>query len=327
MGVSKRTPPSSVTAFYFVEALRMVGEVAAILGESTDSEKLNYEHQVALKAYHQRYFNATVGCYSPVDGIAPYGSQTSNAMALVLDAMPDKTTRDKVGECLVKAVEEREVHLTGGIVGMVVLFPALQAIGRGDLAIEILRQDTYPGFGHMLQQGLTALCENWQCQSHMTGGGSMNHIMFGAFDGWLVTGVAGLDTRDDVGHGGWRVVQFGPTHGAYDLVGSAMGRVDTRFGEASISWSYDAAQKQIHTNVTVPVGAVGVWSVPLSLPHPHRALQRLATPDASLLWSATPTSEGDLNARYNVSRAWSEAAPVLEVSVVSGQHHLIAHYA
>jgi hypothetical protein len=66
---------------------------------------------------------------------------------------------------------------TTGVVGIAWLFPALDAAGYSDTALEILLNDGYPSLGHMAHQNMTTLCENWACTFHEAGGGSQNHIM------------------------------------------------------------------------------------------------------------------------------------------------------
>ena len=62
------------------------------------------------------------------------------------------------------------------------------------MALSILLTDSYPSFGHMLVENMTTLCENWKCGFHDPGGGSQNHIMYGAFDAWMVTALGGMST-------------------------------------------------------------------------------------------------------------------------------------
>ena len=38
------------------------------------------------------------------------------------------------------------------------------------MAVSSLTTDAYPGFGHMVANNMTTLCENWKCGFHDPGG-------------------------------------------------------------------------------------------------------------------------------------------------------------
>jgi hypothetical protein len=96
-GTSGLTPPSAVTAFYHVLATSYMSEMATVLGNTKDAAAFVARHTKILAAYHARFYDASVGGYSPcVEGavIPPpckvcimhcystsgNGSQTSNSM-------------------------------------------------------------------------------------------------------------------------------------------------------------------------------------------------------------------------------------------------------
>ena len=82
----------SVTAFYHVLAAKQLAEIAEALGMHADSEKWAKQHAAGQAAYHARFYDASVGGYSPCvstlktscHNTSARGSQTSNSMALAL---------------------------------------------------------------------------------------------------------------------------------------------------------------------------------------------------------------------------------------------------
>lgn len=150
-GAGHITPPGAVTAFYYVYALGLMVEISSVLGETADVEAYNKSHAQAVGYFHTRYFNAVTGGYAPT-AAAPHGSQTSNAMALMLGAPPTPAIRARVADLLAADVIANGNHSTGGIVGQAWTYAALDGAGRGDLGLAALRQDTYPSFGRMVEQ-------------------------------------------------------------------------------------------------------------------------------------------------------------------------------
>eukprot|EP01044_Picomonas_judraskeda_P010835 COSAG03_NODE_1427_length_4098_cov_2.188797_4_plen_219_part_00 len=157
-GGCPRTPADSVSAFYFVQALGFLSEIATVIGKDADAAAWTKEHLAGVEAWHHKYYNATVGTYSPC-AAEPFGSQTSNAMALALNAPPDQATRAKVISRLVENIAANDGRFTFGIVGSAWLFPMLEQSGHGDIGLDILLTDSYPSFGHMLVENMTTLCD------------------------------------------------------------------------------------------------------------------------------------------------------------------------
>ena len=171
-----RTPPGSVTAFYYVYALELMSEIAGALGKADDAGKYKAQHARAVSAFHHRYYDANAGGYCVVPDQAPHGSQTSNSLAIALGAPPDEGVRARVAAALVDDILKNNNHSTGGIVGMAWTYKVLNDLGLGDYGLSMLLQDTFPSFGRMVQQNATTLCESWLCTAFDAGGGSLNHV-------------------------------------------------------------------------------------------------------------------------------------------------------
>ena len=77
-GPCPRTPADSVTAFYYVQALGFLAEIAEVVGKPSDAASWATQHTAAVSAYHKRYYSEALGTYSPC-AAEPLGSQTSNS--------------------------------------------------------------------------------------------------------------------------------------------------------------------------------------------------------------------------------------------------------
>ena len=150
-GPLPHSPANQIGAFYYVQGLGFLAELAQVLRK--DPSEWSTLHQKARAAFHRRFFDANVYGYSPTQrsGNQPAeisGSQTSNAMALALNAPPDSETRARVLRSLVNnVVFENDFHLTVGIMGVHWVLSTLVEAGRGDVALRVMMADTFPSFG------------------------------------------------------------------------------------------------------------------------------------------------------------------------------------
>ena len=174
-GSSSLTPQSSVTAFVHVLAMEYMSTIASALGNTADAAKWTKLHKHGQEMYHLRYFNASVGGYSPcIGGMAPpgmsshnpkepmsnrschgtssRGSQTSNAMALALGAPPTPAIAKVVADNLAADVRGFGNKTTCGITGLAWMLPQLEKFGHGELALAILKGDQV-----RVQEGLRAI--------------------------------------------------------------------------------------------------------------------------------------------------------------------------
>lgn len=70
-GSSQLTPRDAVTAFHHVLAMKYMAEMATALGKTADAAELMANHTRGVAAYHKRYYNETVGGYSPCAEFVP----------------------------------------------------------------------------------------------------------------------------------------------------------------------------------------------------------------------------------------------------------------
>jgi alpha-L-rhamnosidase len=210
------TPPAAATAFFHVLAMQYLAVLSQAVGRpANETAYWAQRHSTGQQAYHARFYNATAGGYSPcvgdVDskcfGTSSHGSQTSNAMALMLGAPPSAAVAAAVAASLAADVVSFGNRTTSGVVGMGPLFPALDEWGYDALALAVLRGDRFPSIGFMAAQNWTTLCENLGCTAHDPAASSGNHIMLGAFDAWLVQALGGLDSVVNGTTGGWEHIK------------------------------------------------------------------------------------------------------------------------
>jgi alpha-L-rhamnosidase len=248
------TPTDFVATAFFARSVQLTQRAAAVLGHTADAARLAGLHAAIRAAFVQRWI-------AP-DGTIGWGSQTSYALALAFDLVPDEFRAAAAGH-LVADVEARDEHISTGFLGTPYVLGALAGAGRTDLAYRVLEQRTYPSWGYMLTRGATSIWERWNAiavdgELQDPSANSFNHFALGSIGDWLYGSVGGL-APDDRGPGYQRFV-VRPTPGGTLTSGGAT--IATAYGRAADRWTTSGGRPAIA--VAVPVNAVAEVHVPLA---------------------------------------------------------------
>ena len=179
-GWPRNTPvPLVATAIYYYD-ITILEKIAALLGKTRDAERYSDLACDVRSAFNKEFFHADANCYAT-------GSQTSNAMPLVLGLVPEDRA-DAVLENLIADVRVHNNHLTVGEVGLRFLLLALANGKRSDVIFDMASRTDPPSYGFQVKQGATALTEMWDPRT----GFSQNHCMMGHIEEWFFQGLGGI---------------------------------------------------------------------------------------------------------------------------------------
>lgn len=227
--VAKKTPLDLVSTWFYYHDVLIFSEICSLLGRQAEAREYK-ELTAQIKAAFNRTF-LQKGQYKairqgPVDRLP---DQTANALPLYLDLVPEEDREEVLNNLITSIVTHHDYHLDTGLIGTRFLLDVLSKSGRQDIALKIILQDTYPGWGYMIREGATSLWERWE---KLTGPGmnSHNHIMFGSVDAWFYKNLAGLELIEP----GWRVFQVKPY--APEEISQVRARINTIQGEIAVSW-------------------------------------------------------------------------------------------
>jgi alpha-L-rhamnosidase len=237
----EKTPGSIVSSFYYFYDVKVLAEIAGVLGKEQDAEMYSVLADAVKTAFHKEYFDPKTNSYAN-------GTQTANTLPLFLDLVPQSLRGAVWGSLFDNVVYENNSHLTTGIIGTKYIMELLTAMNASDLAYDIATQTTYPSWGYMIENGATTLWELWQLRQ----GPSMNshnHPMFGSVGAWLYKALAGINMAP--GSVGYRKIRIAPQM-VRDLRYAA-GSVRTLRGVVFSSWSRD--DRSVRLEVTIPVGS------------------------------------------------------------------------
>ena len=164
------TWPACLSTPYYVEYCGIMGGFATNLHREDDVKYFKDEINTVTKAYNARYFDSVSGCYAN-------NTVTANILPLafwmvgpdyehsVLEHIVEKTEKDFVG------------HVSTGVVGIQHLMRTLTDYGRGDLALRMATDTTYPSWGYMVKNGATTIWELWNGDTGDPAMNSGNHVM------------------------------------------------------------------------------------------------------------------------------------------------------
>lgn len=243
-----RTPGPLVSTGHFYLLATLLSRIAHALGRESDSLRFATDAQSIRHAFNAAFYDSELMCYGT-------GNQACNALALYFDMVPDEHVGSTVA-ALVGDIEAHDKHLTTGNLCTKYVLEALVDHGHADLALELVRQNTYPSWGYMLERGATTIWERWE---EATGDGmnSHNHPMYASVGAWFYRRLAGIQVPDD-SIGMSRVV-FQPEL-ALDL-GSASASLLTVRGPLRCAWQRTTSGT-IVVSLDVPVGTASELRLP-----------------------------------------------------------------
>ena len=221
-----------IATAYFAENTRMMAEMAAVMGETTQAAQWS--------ALVPQIRAAFVSAYRNADGSIYQGTQTAYALALGMDMIADPTQRAQTAEKFIAKLAADNHHLRTGFLGAPWLLPALSKIGRDDLAMRILLNEDYPSWGFPISMGATTMWERWNSIQPSGEFGpvdmnSFNHYAYGAVGDWMFGNLGGIQALEP----GYRATRIAPLIG-YGGLTSARATQRTAFGRLVSEWSKTA---------------------------------------------------------------------------------------
>ena len=180
--IDPKPEAAGATAHYY-QAARLAAAMANQLGKSDEALTYTRLAETIRAAFVAKFIDA--------DGKVDIGTQGAQSFALYMELVPD-ALRDKAFDRLVsEIVNTHKGHLSTGIFATKYMLDQLTRSGRADLAYGIVNQNTFPGWGYMLENGATTMWECWKKEEMIY---SHNHPMFGSVSEWFYKALAGINS-------------------------------------------------------------------------------------------------------------------------------------
>lgn len=214
---------------------------AEVLGEKADEQTFRALANRTRDAFHKKYYNTEAGSY---------GDYGCNIYALVMGGMPD-AQRERVIKALRKEIAEtHDGHINTGYLATKFFFETLTDCGLHDIAVEAMRKEDYPSYGHWIKQGATTTWEQWDGQN------SHNHPMFGSGLTWFYRRLAGVCA--DPAEPGYRHIILRP----YPVDGLENVHYSYRTPYGTVLSDLTQTSEGSTLKVTVPVGSRATLYLP-----------------------------------------------------------------
>jgi alpha-L-rhamnosidase len=252
LNINAPTPADVICTAYFAYSTHLTARAAEALGKTDDAAKWNALFDQIKAAFNKAYV-------SP-DGVILGDTQCGYVMALDFDLLdPDKAAL--AANNLAKNIEARGWHLSTGFVGTKDLMLALAKIGRNDIALRLIHNDTYPSWGFSIKQGATSIWERWDGWTPEKGFqdpkmNSFAHYSFGAVYQWMVENLGGIRTDGPA----YKNIVIAP------VLDEKLGRARVTYhcvhGEIESSWKRTA--KGLEMDITIPANTTARVAIPAS---------------------------------------------------------------
>jgi hypothetical protein len=243
---SQLTPVSlTATAMYYYDNW-ILAHTAELLGKRDEAKQFDKLASDIRNAFNKEFYTPEAGQYAT-------GSQTANAMPLVLNIV-EPQNRKSVIEAVVADIRKRGNALTSGDVGYRFLLCALAMEGYSSVIYDMNNQSERPGYGYQLKMGATSLTEKWN--AGVGSFGSQNHFMLGQINEWFFHDLAGIGVEPD--GAGFRKIVIKPM-----VVGDVTwvkGSYKSVSGLISSEWRRD--NKQFILDISIPANTTAKVYIP-----------------------------------------------------------------
>lgn len=242
----RRTRAAVISTPYYCYLSGKMAKFAEILGYTDDAEYFKNEVSASTEAYNSKYLNHQIWRYDN-------NTVTANILPLFFGMVP-KGHEDDVFENIVNRTEDlHDGHVSTGVVGIQFLMRTLTKYGRGDLALQIATNDTYPSWGYMVRNGATTIWELWNGNTADPSMNSGNHVMLlGDLILWEYEYLGGIRALEP----GYKKIQLKPYPiDGLDFVNCAYNSVS---GRIESNWKRDG--NHFEWEITIPANTEAeVW--------------------------------------------------------------------
>jgi alpha-L-rhamnosidase len=188
LSIGADTPKDVICTAYFAHSTQLLGQAAEVLGKTDDEVKYRHLFTRIKTAFNRAYV-------AP-DGRIKGDTQACYVMAIAFGLVDGEDAR-RAAAYLVDDIEKRGDHLSTGFIGTKSLMHALSRIGRHDVALRLLHNDSFPSWGFSIKHGATSIWERWDGWTPAKGFqdpgmNSFAHYSFGAVYQWIFENIAGI---------------------------------------------------------------------------------------------------------------------------------------
>jgi alpha-L-rhamnosidase len=216
--------------------------IAQVLGKTADAGRYAQKKSELQRLIHQSYFDAAKNSYAT-------GTQIDLAYPMLSGVVPEGLT-NAVMQSLVTETQNRDGHLSTGLVGIPVLTEWTVRNQATDLMYSMLKKKDYPGYLYMIENGATTTWEHWN------GERSRIHNCYNGIGSWFYQAVGGIRQEENVAAYQKVLIQPQVPQG----ITWAKTFKETPYGKVAVNW--ELTGKTMKLNVEIPVGVEAEVELP-----------------------------------------------------------------
>ncbi len=169
-----------VNSCFISECLADMEQMARLTGRTDDAQRFAAWRQKLNASIHRHFYHPETHTYAN-------GTPLDQSYALLMDIPPDSATATAVKAQLLKDCHGKyKNHIAVGLVGVPVFTEWCIRERQTDLMATLLRQEDYPGYLHMINNGATTTWESWDGhRSHV-------HNCYNGVGIWFYQALAGI---------------------------------------------------------------------------------------------------------------------------------------
>lgn len=233
---------------HYLQCARIMATFASVMGDADNQKKYqaladNLKKQVKAKFWDQAVKEKI-------------NRQTLFSALIYHGIVPDSEIEAAKDSLLLAVKNGPAGHFNTGIFGTKYVLESLSKTGSADLVFDIVNSTTYPGWGHMIDNGATTIWETWKESDNVY---SNNHPMFGTVTEWYYRWLGGI--RPDPESPGFKTFVLGPTvPEGLEFVNCSY---QTPFGTIVSNWE-KKEDGSIHYEMKIPSGTEANIILPLN---------------------------------------------------------------
>lgn len=233
-----QSPRELVNSVYYIYCVQIYKEMLKILNKPIDPA-VDRACEETIQAINQSFLSK--GRYAE-------GARGSDFFPLFVNIVP-REHRKQVLDNAVANILKNDYCFDTGMLCTAFLLQVLDRYERNDVAVKMLLHSRYPGFGHMIAHGATALWETWE------GDGAQNHIAFSSVGSWLICGLAGIKPCQE--KSGYKEISITP-YFAEELQWLA---VSMECGYGTIELKWNRMDNGINVEVKIPFNTTAILNL------------------------------------------------------------------
>lgn len=198
---ARKTDGKLIATAYYYKMCGLMSQFAHILGAEDEAAEWLGDGEKVKEAFNNAFLTCRRGTSKSEkphilcpDSIF-YGNNTAtaNILPLAFGMVPDSLREAVVSNLVTTIVTTNGGHIPTGVIGVNWLFRCLSEAGRGDVAMMLATDTTYPSFGYQISKGATTIWELWNGDTASRKMNSRNHVMMlGDLIAWYYRDLAGI---------------------------------------------------------------------------------------------------------------------------------------